>query len=282
MTSIDSMSPENKTDDIPAPGESPTPAAPLPVALVTGGARRIGAAIVRALHGAGMRVAVHYRESSGDAQALCDSLAHSANHPGAGGDLKSVMALQANLTDRTAAHELVMQTVSQFGRLDILINNASSFYPAQLPQLGESEWRDLLGTNLEAPLWLSQAAAPHLAAAHGAIVNIADVYGIRPRKGFSAYCVTKAALIMLTRALSLELGPAVRVNAVAPGAILWPEVEELGAAEPAEAERQQILEATSLARRGEPQDIAGAVLYLVRDAGFVTGHVLPVDGGRNL
>jgi pteridine reductase len=236
------------------------------VALVTGAAQRIGAAVVRTLHGQGMQVAVHYRRSREAAEALAAEL--EAVRPG------SVALLQSELLDRGRLERLVEKALAQWGRLDVLVNNASSFYPTAVGSVSAEAWDDLLGINLKVPFFLSQAVAPHLRSSRGCIVNLADIHGLKPLREHAVYSVAKAGLVMLTRALAYELGPEVRVNAVAPGAILWPE-QGLD-----EVTRQRILSRTALKRQGSPEDVARAVLFLVRDADYVTGQVLPVDGGR--
>lgn len=232
------------------------------VALVTGGARRIGAAICEALHEAGYRVGIHYRRSRREAEALA-------------GRLQGARGFQADLATVGDCAGLVEAVAGHFGRLDLVVNNASSFFPTGLGSATEVQWDDLMSSNLKAPFFIAQAAAPHLAARGGSIVNITDVHAERPLAGHPIYSAAKAGLAMLTRALARELGPAVRVNAVAPGTILWPESGD------GEAARPELLERTALKRRGDPADIAGAVLYLA-EASYVTGHVLVVDGGRSL
>jgi pteridine reductase len=240
------------------------------VALVTGSARRIGAATVRLLHQAGATVVVHYRSSAKQAEKLCAEL----NQVRA----QSCFLQQADLLDIQALDTLVQDVVKQAGRLDILVNNASSFYPTPLAKIREADWDNLLGSNLKAPLFLSQAAAPELLKNKGCIVNMVDVHGFRPLKGYPVYSVAKAGLLMLTQSLARELGPDVRVNGVAPGAILWPEAE--GSLD--KAAQQALLEKTALKREGSPDDIAKTILFLVRDADYITGQVIPVDGGRLL
>ena len=238
-----------------------------PVALVTGAARRIGASIARRLHAAGYDLALHHFRSEADAAALAAGL--DASRPG------SVQLLQADLRAFDRLPELVAATVGRHGRLDALVNNASGFHPTPLGTVTPQQWEDLFATNARAPFFLAQAAAPHLRAARGAIVNLADVYAGRPLPAHAPYSAAKAALVSLTRALALELAPRVRVNAVAPGAILWPEQGQDPAA------RQAILDATALGRPGTPEDIASAVHWLLSaDAAYVTGQVLHVDGGR--
>jgi pteridine reductase len=234
--------------------------------LITGAARRVGAAIVRMLHGAGAKVAIHHRDSGADADALAAEL--NAVRPA------SAILLQADLLDTARLPQLVDATLAAFGRLDILINNASTFYATPVGTITESQWDDLLGTNLKAPLFLSQAAAPALARSEGLILNIVDIHGLRPLKGFPVYSPAKAGLVMLTHALARELAPQVRVNAIAPGPVLFP---ENGLTEDKKAD---IIDRTLLKRRGSPQDIAKAALFFAADAPYVTGQVLAIDGGR--
>lgn len=240
-----------------------------PVALVTGAGRRLGARIARELHAAGMSVAIHCNRSRAEAEQLRE--AFEADRPG------SATVVAADLLDPGAAAAVVVAASERWGRLDVLVNNASTFYPTPIGEVTEAEWRDLVGSNLAAPFFLAQAAAPLLRAARGCIVNIADVYGHRPLTGHPVYSAAKAGLVMLTRALALELGPDVRVNSISPGTILWPEN-----AESVYPDRQRIIDSLALARSGEPGDIARAVLFLVRDAPYVTGQDLAVDGGRLL
>ncbi len=237
------------------------------VVLVTGAARRVGAAIARRLHAAGATLALHYRQSAAEAQALAAELERC--RPG------SVAAFPCDLLDTAALPALVAAVAARFGRLDGLVNNASSFYPTALGSIGEAAWDDLVGSNFKAPLFLAQAAAPLLAASGGAIVNITDIHAERPLKGYALYCAAKGALLTLTRALAVELGPAVRVNAVAPGAILWP-----GDGQFPTPERAAIVDHTLLKREGSPEDIAATVLFLLAGAPYVTGQIINVDGGR--
>ena len=243
-------------------------AASRPVALVTGAARRIGAQIARRLHAAGYDLALHYRSSLADMDALAAQL--EAARPG------STLVLQADLAQFDRLPELIAHTIGRFGRLDALVNNASSYYATPFGTVTPAQWDDLFASNARAPFFLSQAAAPHLQASGGAIVNIADIYAERPLPGHSVYSMAKAALVMATKALAQELGPDVRVNAIAPGNILWSD-------NPDKAETPQMVrERTALQRQGEPDDIAGAVLWLLQGNRYVTGQVLAVDGGRNL
>jgi pteridine reductase len=239
-----------------------------PVALVTGAARRIGATIARTLHGAGYDLALHYRHSEEDMRELCAEL--EAARP------RSTFAAQADLIDTDRLPALVDAVIAHYGRLDALVNNASTYYATPMGNATAAQWDDLFGANARAPFFLSQAAAPYLREAGGAIVNIADIYAERPLPGHAVYCMSKAALAMLTRVLAVELGPEVRVNAVAPGNVLW-------STNPVKAETADMVqERTTLARQGTPQDIADAVRFLLRDAGYCSGVTLAVDGGRLL
>ena len=243
-----------------------------PVVLVTGAARRVGAEIARTLHAAGACVAIHYRTSAVEANALATEL--NALRPDGTG--QSAAAFAADLLDVAALLRLVESVVARFGRLDALVNNASTFHATKVGAVDTAAWDDLIGSNLKAPLFLSQAAAPHLEQSGGCIVNITDVHAERPLKGYPLYCAAKAGLLGLTRALALELGPRVRVNAVAPGSIEWPE----GTDDFPPAERTAIIGHTLLKRMGSPADIARAVKFLIFDAPYVTGQVINVDGGR--
>ncbi len=236
-------------------------------ALVTGAAKRVGRAIALELHTAGANLVVHYREAAAAAQALVDDM--NAKRVG------SAISLQADLLDGEACSTLVENSTAHFGRLDALVNNASSFFATPLGSIDESDWLDLIGSNLKAPLFLTQAAAPHLRQTRGAVVNITDIHAERPLAGYPQYSAAKAGLLGLTRALAVELAPEVRVNAVAPGPILWPD----DAVFDAEA-RERIVNHTLLKRAGSPQDIARTVRFLFNDAAYVTGQVLNVDGGR--
>ena len=236
------------------------------VALVTGGSRRIGAAIVRVLHGAGMHVALHYRRSRGAAEALAAEL--NAVRQG------SVALRRGDVLAPGAVDRLIEEVVDGAGRLDVLVNNASNFYATPVGCVTDEVWDDLLGANLKVPFFLAQAAAPYLRLGHGCVVNLADVHGLSPLREHAVYSITKAGVVMLTRALARDLGPDVRVNAVAPGAILWPE-QGLD-----EVTQRRIISRTSLKRQGSPEDVARTVLFLVRDADYITGQVIRVDGGR--
>lgn len=238
--------------------------------LITGAARRIGAATARALHDAGARIVLHCHRSRGEAEALCAELESRR--------AQSCAIVQADLLQVAALPRLAEDAARAFGRLDGLVNNASSFHPTPFGAIGVREWEDLMGTNLRAPLFLSQAAAPQLRAARGAIVNIVDIHAERPLADYSVYSIAKAGLAGLTRSLAIELAPDVRVNGVAPGAILWPEHGKHFSGE----ERARITAQTPLERLGSPSDVAGAVKYLLFDAPFVTGEIISVDGGRRL
>jgi pteridine reductase len=239
------------------------------VVLITGGAKRVGAAIGRLLHASGANLMIHYRSSADEARALQDEL--NAVRP------DSVALIQADLLDVNGLPSLVNQTVATFGGLDVLVNNASSFYPTPVGSITMKDWDNLMGSNLLAPLLLSQAAAPELKKRRGCIVNIADIHAERPMKSYVVYSVAKAGVVGLTKSLARELGPLVRVNAVAPGPIMWPEDDPNFD----EVSRQRIVSHTILKTAGGPDDIARAVRFFAIDAPFVTGQVLAVDGGRN-
>jgi pteridine reductase len=238
-----------------------------PVALVTGAARRVGAVIARTLHAAGYDVALHYRKSRGELDALADALEARRAH--------STLVLQTDLADSAQLPGLVGAVVTRFGRLDALVNNASIFHATPLGEITAAQCDEFFAVNARAPLLLAQAAAPHLKVAHGAIVNITDIYAERPLPQHAAYGMSKAALRMATAALAQALAPEVRVNAVAPGAILWPENKS-------DADRDAALARIPLQRAGTPEEIANTVLWLIRDAGYVTGQTIRVDGGRIL
>lgn len=238
------------------------------VVIVTGAARRVGAAIARRLHASGMQVLLHYRNSKTDAMALENELN--------GLRTGSAACVWAELLDADAADAIIGAALERFARLDLLVNNASTFYATRIGEIDARHWEELAGSNLRAPLFLSQAAAPHLAKTGGAIVNITDIHAERPLKDYVVYTIAKAGLAALTKSLALELGPAVRVNAVAPGAIAWPEDDQFPT-----AERTRIVSTTPLGRIGAPEDIARVVEFLAR-APFVTGQTVAVDGGRSV
>lgn len=237
------------------------------VVLVTGSARRVGATIVRWLHGEGLRVLIHYRGSRDDAAALADSL--NAQHE------DSARILQADLLKLNDIQRLAREAEEAWGRLDYLVNNASTFYATPVGEIDAQAWDDLIGSNLKAPTFLTQACAPALARTQGAVVNIVDIHALRPLKSYPVYSAAKAGLWALTQAYARELGPDVRVNGVAPGAILSPE-------DPANAgTHEAMVERTALKREGHPDDIARTVRFLLLDAPYITGQVIPVDGGRS-
>lgn len=240
------------------------------VVLITGGAKRVGAAICRLLHAEGFNLMIHYKSSLNEARALQAEL--NLQRP------NSVATIQGDLLNIAGIPNLVTETAKHFGRLDVLINNASTYYPSELGEIDEQKWHDLMGSNLKAPLFLSQAAASELKKNHGCIVNITDMHVERPKKGYIVYSVAKAGLVTLTKSLAHELSPDVRVNAVAPGPVQWPENNP----QFDEVYRQRVINQTLLKRVGEADDVAKAVRFLVMDAPFVTGHVLAVDGGRSL
>lgn len=239
-----------------------------PVVLITGAARRVGATIARSLHAAGYDLALHYRNSRNDLELLIAELEAARPH--------STLALQAELADVERLPQLVAATIDRFGRLDGLVNNASAFYPTPIGTITAAQWDELFAANARAPLFLAQAAAAYLTASKGSIVNLIDIYAEQPLAQHCVYGMAKAALAMATRALAVDLAPNVRVNGVAPGAVLWPE-----AGKDAE-DQQQLIARTLLQRAGTPEDVAGTVLWLIRDASFVTGQIIRVDGGRLL
>lgn len=239
-----------------------------PVALITGGARRVGAVIARSLHAEGYDLAIHYRHSADEARALAAEL--ELQRP------DSILPLQADLADLSALPALVEQLLAHYGRLDALINNASAFYATPLGAATPAQWNDLFASNAQAPFFLSQAAIPALRKARGGIVNLVDIYAERPLAGHPLYCMAKAALLAMTRSMALDLGPDVRVNGVAPGAVMWPSEGR------SDGEQNQMIERTPLRRAGAPEDVASAVLWLLRDAPYVTGQIIRVDGGRTL
>ncbi len=237
-------------------------------ALITGGGKRIGACVARTLHGAGCNVALHFLGSDEKARQLAGEL--NAIREG------SAITVKADLLDISSLGTLVNEVVDHAGRLDILINNASSFYPTPLDDMTEAQWEDLIGTNLKAPLFLCQAAAPHLKSSGGTIINMIDIHATRPLRNHTIYGAAKAGLAMLTRSLARDLAPEIRVNGVSPGAILWPEDGIT------DRVKENILKQVPMKRPGEPQDIADCILYLVKDARYVTGQVIAVDGGRSI
>jgi pteridine reductase len=240
------------------------------VILITGGAKRVGAAICRLLHANGAQLMIHYRSSTSEARALQAEL-----------NLKranSVAIIQGDLLNLAVLPSMVQETIKHFGKLDVLINNASSYYATEIGEIDDDQWEDLVGSNLKAPLFLSQAASPELRKQHGCIINITDMHVERPKKGYIVYSVAKAGLVTLTKSLAHELSPEVRVNAVAPGPVMWPEDNP----QFDEVYRQRVISQTLLKRIGEPDDVAKAVKFLIQDAPFITGLVIAVDGGRSL
>jgi pteridine reductase len=238
------------------------------VVLITGGARRVGAEIARTLHAAGANILIHYRSSAAAAIALADQFNQVRPH--------SAAIHSAHLSTAEAPEKLVAATLLEYGRLDILINNASSFYPTPVGQITLPQWDDLMGSNLKAPLFLSQAAAPSLAKQRGLIINMIDIHALRPLKAHPVYSTAKAGLAMLTRALARELGPEIRVNGIAPGPVLWPEGDM------DDTLKREIIDKTALKRHGTPQDIARTALFLAKDAPYITGQIIAVDGGRSI
>lgn len=239
-----------------------------PVALITGAGKRVGAVIARTLHAAGYDLALHYRHSAADAELLAATLERQRSD--------STFTVQAELADLDALPAMVQRVLARFGRLDALVNNASAFYPTPVGSATVTQWNELFASNAQAPFFLAQAVTPALREARGAIVNMVDIYAERPLANHPIYCMAKAALEAMTRSLALDLGPDVRVNGVAPGAVMWP-----SDGKPYD-DQQAMLARTPLQRAGSPEDVAGAVLWLLRDAPFVTGHIIRVDGGRTL
>lgn len=240
------------------------------VILITGGAKRVGASICRLLHANGANLMIHYRSSIKEARALQAEL--NLQRP------NSVAIIQGDLLNLSILPSLVQESIKHFGRLDVLINNASSYYPTEIGDIKDEQWQDLMGSNLKAPLFLAQAAAGELRKQQGCIINITDTHVERPKKGYVVYSVAKAGLVTLTKSLAHELSPEVRVNAVAPGPVMWPEDNP----QFDELYRQRVISQTLLKRIGEPNDIAKAVKFLIQDAPFITGQVIAVDGGRSL
>jgi pteridine reductase len=236
--------------------------------LITGAARRVGAEVARLMHACGANLVLHYRSSAEDAAAL----EHELNEARPG----SAVCVECDLLQVAQLPALVSRALDAFGRLDVLINNASTFFPTPVGDITEIDWDDLLGTNLKAPLFLSQAAAPALQESHGLIINIADIHGMRPLRRYPVYSVAKAGLIMLTKSLARELGPQVRVNAVAPGPVMWP-ADGLD-----EALQEKIIRRTALKRPGSAAEVARACLFFASEAGYITGQVIAVDGGRSI
>jgi pteridine reductase len=240
------------------------------VVLITGGAKRVGAAICRELHTHGANLMIHYNTSKQAAKALQAEL--NLQRP------DSVSIIQGDLLNPAIATSLVKETIVRFGKLDVLINNASTYKPTEIGNINEENWHDLVGSNLKAPMFIAQAAAKELKKSHGCIVNITDMHIESPKKGYIVYSVAKAGLVTLTKSLAQELSPEVRVNAVAPGPVLWPENNP----QFDEVYRQRVMSQTLLKRIGDPTDIAKAVKFLAADAPFITGHILAVDGGRSI
>jgi pteridine reductase len=236
--------------------------------LITGGARRVGAAIARELHAAGANLAIHFRKSASDAARLAVEL----------NDIrpKSAATIRADLLEVENLGALVEFTLRHFGALDVLVNNASTFYPTKVGEITPAAWDDLMGTNLKVPLFLSQAAAPALRKSQGLILNIVDIHALRPLRDYPVYCAAKAGLQMITRSLAKELGPEIRVNGISPGPVLWPEGQS------DEKARAKIIERTVLKRMGTPEDIARTALFFAAQAPFITGQILAVDGGRSV
>jgi len=257
-----------KPSDPPRTGTDAYAPADAPVILVTGAARRVGAEIVRHLHAAGARVALHYRSSAGEAERLAAEL--DALRAG------SAFTVGGDLARFGAAEEIAAAALARFGRIDGLVNNASSFFPTPLGHIDRAAWDELVGSNLMGPLFLSQALAPAIRRRHGAIVNIVDIHAERPLQRYPLYSAAKAGLAGLTRALAIELAPEARVNGISPGPIEWPEDGQF----PPD-ERRRIIDHTLLKRVGSAADIARTVRFLMFEAPYITGQIIAVDGGRS-
>jgi pteridine reductase len=240
------------------------------VVLITGAGKRVGAAVAQYCHQLGMRLAIHYRESAQQASALSARFNQQRQN--------SAIALGADLCDIDKLGSLIVEVINKWGQLDVLINNASSFYPMPLAKVTPKIWEDVMASNLKAPFFLAQLAAPHLKQQKGCIINLVDIQAQRPLKNYSVYCIAKAGLVMLTKSLAKELGPDIRVNAIAPGIVLWPDDET----EFSEALREKIVTRNALKRAGTPQDIANTAAFLINHADFITGQIIAVDGGRSL
>ncbi|MBD3610572.1 MAG: pteridine reductase [Gammaproteobacteria bacterium] len=238
------------------------------VVLITGAAHRIGATVARTLHAEGMNIVIHYRSSRDAALALQEELHQSRPD--------SVVLVQADMLETEKLKPMVKEAYNAWGRLDVLINNASTFYPTPMGAVEDEQWDDLMGSNLKAPFFLSQAAAPYLKITKGCIVNIVDIHAERPLRNYPVYSMAKAGLVMLTKSLAGELGPEIRVNAVAPGAILWPEHDM------DDVTKQRIVSRTFLKRQGEPTDISKAIRFYIEAAPYISGQIIAVDGGRSL
>lgn len=240
------------------------------VCLITGAARRLGAIIAQTLHEAGFNLILHYRQSKEEAEALCATLNQVRPH--------SVVTLQAELKAIPEFPTFFEKALSVWGRLDVLVNNASCFNKTPIGNVCEEDWDELLNSNLKAPFFLSQAAAPHLAKVEGSIINLTDIHIEKPFRDYSVYCISKAGLAAMTRTLAKELAPKVRVNAVSPGMVFWPEGENTLS----KSLQDKIIQEAALKRIGKPEDVAKAVLFFIRDADYITGQILAVDGGRLL
>ncbi|MES2824121.1 MAG: pteridine reductase [Pseudomonadota bacterium] len=246
-----------------------------PVALITGAAKRIGAEVARFLHANNFNVVIHYRRSQNEAEQLVASLNRIRAN--------SAVSFQADLTNTKEIELLVRHAVAYWARIDTLINNASSFYPTTIGKVTNNEWEDLMSSNVKAPFFLAQALASELIKNHGCIINMTDIYADKPLKNHSVYSMAKAANVMLTKSLALELAPNVRVNGIAPGAILWP--ENMGTEDSEKLsllDKNNLLAKIPLQRIGEMDDIAKTILFLINDAPYINGQILTVDGGRNL
>ncbi len=238
------------------------------VALITGASHRIGASIARTLHAAGMHIIIHYHSSQGAANALANELLSSRPH--------SATSIKQDLTHIDGCQAVIQHAIDSFGKLDVLVNNASNFFPTPLSTADQQQWDQLMNSNLKAPFFLSQAAAPHLTKTQGNIINIVDIYADRPIKDHPIYCASKAGLASLTKSFAQSLGPNVRVNGISPGAILWPEQNQNT------ADQQELLKRTPLGELGSPQDIANTILFIIEQGHYINGQIINIDGGRTV
>ena len=239
------------------------------IAIVTGGAKRIGASISRRLHKANIDLIIHYKTSEKEAISLRDELNKQRKN--------SASLIKADLLDPKSYSKIINETIKIYGQLNFLINNASTYYPTNINQIDQLNWDNLIGSNLKAPLFLCKEAAPFLKKNNGSIINITDAHITKPKENYIIYSIAKAGLTNLTKSLAQELGPEIRVNAVAPGPVLWPENSN----EFNNSYRKKVISQTMLKKVGEPDDVAKAVEFLLLNSNFITSHILNVDGGRS-
>lgn len=238
--------------------------------LITGGAKRVGAEIARYLHQNNHNIIIHYNNSYQEALKLSQELNFIREN--------SVKIIQGDLLDTVRLSEIMQKAIDCFGKIDALINNASSFFATPIGSITENHWHDLIGSNLKAPLFLSQLASPFLKESKGCIINIVDIHADRPMHKYVVYSIAKAGLVGLTKSLAIELAPEIRVNGVAPGAILWPNENQHFNHQ----EKDKIIDHSLLKREGQPLDIAKTICFLINDAPYITGQIIAVDGGRSI